>query len=162
RRGGEQLTAGQAHARIVAGTGASGRRRPSGDEPGRRLGRDIVGQHRPALAAVELDPAAGALGRPHAGGGDRARRAALRPAAGGPTSGRTVEWLGGASSTTAPRRERPPSITSSARGLVASRLMRPALASFSRWAWTVDGDVSPTAWPISRTVGGYPCWSTCV
>ena len=61
---------------------------------------------------------------------------------------------GRASSTTAARRERPPSMTSSARGLVASRRISPARSSFSRCAWTVDGDVSPTACPISRTVGG--------
>ena len=56
-----------------------------------------------------------------------------------------------------PRRRlrlRPPSITSSARGLVVSRRIRPAPSSRARCACTVEGDVRPTAWPISRTVGG--------
>ena len=53
-------------------------------------------------------------------------------------------------------------MTSSARGLVASRRIRPALSSFARCACTVDGEVSPTAVPISRTVGGYPWPSTWV
>src|SRR6185312_15021578 len=86
------------------------------------------------------------------------------PAATWPTSGSTVAPTGaaGTASTTGARRERPPSITSSARGLVASRRMSPRLSSFARCACTVDGEVRPTAWPISRTVGGYPLASTWV
>ena len=34
----------------------------------------------------------------------------------------------------------------------------PASSSRLRWKWTVEGDLRPTASPISRTEGGYP-WS---
>ena len=44
--------------------------------------------------------------------------------------------------------------TSSARGLEGSRLTTPRLSSFARWACTVEDECSPTALPISRTVGG--------
>ena len=50
--------------------------------------------------------------------------------------------------------------SSSALGLVGSRRSSPARSRFARWAWTVDGEARPTAPPISRTVGGYPCRST--
>ena len=49
-------------------------------------------------------------------------------------------------------RRRPTS--SSARGFVGSRRSSPARSRFARWACTVDGEASPTASPISRTVGG--------
>ena len=45
-------------------------------------------------------------------------------------------------------------IRSRARGFEGSRLSRPARSRFARWACTVDGEASPTASPISRTVGG--------
>ena len=44
-----------------------------------------------------------------------------------------------------------------ARPLQALFSMRPASSSFFRWKWTVEGDLSPTASPISRTEGAYPC-----
>ncbi len=44
--------------------------------------------------------------------------------------------------------------TSMARGLVGSRGGNPMRCSEARWLWTVDGEVSPTASPISRTLGG--------
>lgn len=34
--------------------------------------------------------------------------------------------------------------------------MAPAATSEERWEWTVEGDESPTASPISLTDGGYP------
>jgi hypothetical protein len=43
---------------------------------------------------------------------------------------------------------------SSARGFVGSRRSSPARSRFARCAWTVEGEASPTASPISRTVGG--------
>src|ERR1051325_8921200 len=49
--------------------------------------------------------------------------------------------------------------SSRARGFVGSRLISPARSRFARCAWTVDGEARPTASPISRTVGGYPCAS---
>ena len=44
--------------------------------------------------------------------------------------------------------------SSSARGFVGSRRRRPARSRLARCAWTVEGEASPTASPISRTVGG--------
>ena len=41
-----------------------------------------------------------------------------------------------------------------ARGFDGSRRRTPELSSLARWAWTVDGECSPRALPISRTVGG--------
>ena len=42
----------------------------------------------------------------------------------------------------------------SARGLAGSRRSSPSRSRLARCACTVDEDVSPTAVPISRTVGG--------
>ena len=44
--------------------------------------------------------------------------------------------------------------TSIARGLDGSRRRKPSRLRVLRWLWTVDGEVSPTASPISRTDGG--------
>ena len=44
--------------------------------------------------------------------------------------------------------------TSIARGLVGSRFSTPSFSRLARWACTVDDDVSPIAFPMSRTVGG--------
>ena len=49
-------------------------------------------------------------------------------------------------------RSRP--ISSRARGFVGSRFRSPARSRFARCAWTVEGEVRPTARPMSRTVGG--------
>ena len=43
-----------------------------------------------------------------------------------------------------------------ARGLAGSRRRKPIFSSDARWLCTVDGEVRPTASPISRTLGGYP------
>ena len=58
-------------------------------------------------------------------------------------------------------RPRAPSARGAARSPAASsgRADRPARSRFARCAWTVEGDARPTASPISRTVGGYPCAS---
>src|SRR4051795_8584935 len=48
------------------------------------------------------------------------------------------------------------SSSSIARGLDGSRRSRPTFSRLARWACTVDEDASPTALPMSRTVGGYP------
>ena len=45
-------------------------------------------------------------------------------------------------------------VSSSARGFVGSRRIRPTRSRFARCAWTVEGEASPTSSPISRTVGG--------
>ena len=47
-----------------------------------------------------------------------------------------------------------PTSSSIARGLVGSRRRRPTFSRFARCACTVDDEWSPTALPISRTVGG--------
>src|SRR5438105_5624227 len=47
-----------------------------------------------------------------------------------------------------------------ARGFVGSLRMYPLDCSASRWVWTVEGEASPTASAISRTLGGYPRAST--
>ena len=53
------------------------------------------------------------------------------------------------------RPERPRlSTSSSARGLVGSRRMKPSRSRLPRCAWTVEGDDSSSSLPISRTVGG--------
>ena len=44
--------------------------------------------------------------------------------------------------------------TSMARGFVGSRFRKPIRCSEARWLWTVEGEVRPTASPISRTLGG--------
>src|SRR4051794_14809475 len=49
-----------------------------------------------------------------------------------------------------------------ARGLVGSRGRYPRRCSVSRWLCTVEGDVRPTASPISRTDGGKPRTCCCV
>ena len=49
-----------------------------------------------------------------------------------------------------------PTRSSIARGLVGSRRSSPTFSRFARWAWTVEDEWSPTAFPISLTVGGYP------
>src|SRR4051794_6349701 len=41
-------------------------------------------------------------------------------------------------------------------GFVGSRRRNPSFDNVLRWGGTVDGDVSPTASPISRTDGGSP------
>ena len=41
-----------------------------------------------------------------------------------------------------------------ARGLVGSRRSNPLRCNDARWLWTVEGEVRPTASPISRTDGG--------
>ena len=41
-----------------------------------------------------------------------------------------------------------------ARGLVGSLWSNPILSRLASWACTEEDDVSPTASPISRTVGG--------
>src|SRR5439155_20919953 len=46
--------------------------------------------------------------------------------------------------------------SSIALGLVGSRWRSPRFSRFDSWAWTLELEVSPTASPISRTVGGYP------
>jgi hypothetical protein len=46
------------------------------------------------------------------------------------------------------------SSSSIARGLVGSRRRSPSFSRFARCACTVDDDASPTAFPMSRTVGG--------
>src|SRR5688572_1860795 len=45
----------------------------------------------------------------------------------------------------------------SARERVACFWSLPASSSFVRWWWTAEVEASPTAWAISRTLGGYPC-----
>ena len=44
-----------------------------------------------------------------------------------------------------------------ARPLPAPLVSTPSSSMCFRWKCTVDGDFSPTASPISRTEGGYPC-----
>ena len=46
------------------------------------------------------------------------------------------------------------SSSSIARGFVGSRRSSPTFSRFARWAWTVEDEASPTALPMSRTVGG--------
>ena len=41
-----------------------------------------------------------------------------------------------------------------ARVFPLSLVIRPAASSPFRWKWTVEGDLSPTCSPISRTDGG--------
>ena len=41
-----------------------------------------------------------------------------------------------------------------ARGFVGSFFRSPARSRLASWAWTDEDEVSPTASPISRTVGG--------
>ena len=59
-----------------------------------------------------------------------------------------------ARSSAAPRAPARAPTSSSARGFVGSRLRSPARSRFARCACTVEGEASPTASPISRTVGG--------
>ena len=49
---------------------------------------------------------------------------------------------------------------STARGRLGSRRSSPRFSSTLSWWATEDGDFSPAAWPISRTLGGYPRRST--
>src|SRR5689334_11500597 len=49
-----------------------------------------------------------------------------------------------------------PIISSIARGLAGLRRNSPDFCRLARCACTVEEDASPTALPISRTVGGYP------
>src|SRR5687767_414054 len=49
----------------------------------------------------------------------------------------------------------------SARERVACFWSLPASSSFVRWWWTAEVEASPTAWAISRTLGGYPCSAEC-
>src|ERR1700712_4847136 len=44
-----------------------------------------------------------------------------------------------------------------ARGFVGSRRSSPSFSRLARCACTVDDEARPTALPMSRTVGGYPC-----
>ena len=46
------------------------------------------------------------------------------------------------------------SSSSMARGFDGSRRSRPTFSRFARCAWTVDDEARPTAFPMSRTVGG--------
>ena len=46
------------------------------------------------------------------------------------------------------------SSSSIARGFDGSRRSSPIFSRFARWACTVDDEASPTALPMSRTVGG--------
>ena len=71
------------------------------------------------------------------------------PAATSPTTG---TWRTGRRSTGAP--ESGSKRTSMARGFVGLRRMNPRRWSVFRWLCTVEGEVSPTAVPISRTEGG--------
>ena len=72
------------------------------------------------------------------------------PAATLPTTGIWLAW-GSVSSATGrgdtPGREM-------ARVLPSALTMTPASSSPLRWKWTVEGDLRPTAAPISRTEGG--------
>ena len=72
------------------------------------------------------------------------------PAATWPTSGSPL----GRTTDLTPSTAR--SSSSIARGLDGSRRSRPSFSRLARWACTVDDDASPTALPMSRTVGGYP------
>src|SRR3954453_3836905 len=84
------------------------------------------------------------------------------PAATAPTSGRPVgrtsdRTLSTASSTVLATAVDALSSSSSARGLDGSRRSRPSFSRLARCACTVDDEARPTALPMSRTVGGYPC-----
>ena len=70
------------------------------------------------------------------------------PAATWPTTGRP---LGDTTSLTAPTAL---SSNSIARGFDGSRRSRPTFSRLARCACTVDDEASPTALPMSRTVGG--------
>ncbi len=48
----------------------------------------------------------------------------------------------------------PVSTTSMALGLEGSRRRWPSFTSADRWLWTVEGELRPSAAPISRTDGG--------
>ena len=48
------------------------------------------------------------------------------------------------------------SVRAMARPFPAPLAMTPASSRCLRWKWTVEGDLRPTASPISRTEGGYP------
>src|SRR3954466_13118973 len=72
------------------------------------------------------------------------------PAATEPTSGRP------AGETTDLTASAARSSSSMARGLEGSRRSRPTFSRLARWACTVEEEASPTALPMSRTVGGYP------
>src|SRR5205823_6902176 len=72
------------------------------------------------------------------------------PAATWPTSGRPLGRTTLLTPSTAL------SSISIARGLDGSRRSSPTFSRLARWAWTVEDDASPTALPMSRTVGGYP------
>src|SRR3954453_20318189 len=84
------------------------------------------------------------------------------PAATAPTSGRPVgrtsdRTLPTASSTVLATAVDALSSSSSARGLDGARRSRPSFSRLARCACTVEEEASPTALPVSRTVGGYPC-----
>ena len=49
-----------------------------------------------------------------------------------------------------------PSVMVMARVFPSAWLMSPASRRPFRWKCTVEGDLSPTCWAISRTEGGYP------
>jgi hypothetical protein len=67
------------------------------------------------------------------------------PAATCPTTGRPAGFIDWRALSTS---------TSIARGLVGSRRSSPSRSRLPRCACTVDEDVSPIAFPMSRTVGG--------
>ena len=70
------------------------------------------------------------------------------PAATWPTSGRPVGRTTDFTASAAL------SSSSIARGLEGSRRRSPDFSRFARWACTVEDEASPTAFPMSRTVGG--------
>ena len=74
------------------------------------------------------------------------------PAATEPSSGRlSARTIPRTLSTAVPTAR---SSSSIARGFDGSRRSRPIFSRFARWACTVEEDASPTALPMSRTVGG--------
>ena len=74
------------------------------------------------------------------------------PAATWPTSGRPPWPTTDFTASTTPVVAR--SSISIARGFDGSRRSSPAFSRFARCACTVEEDASPTAFPMSRTVGG--------
>ena len=70
------------------------------------------------------------------------------PAATLPTTGTRSAWPSSSSAT-----GRAP-LTVMARVLPSALVMMPFSSMPFRWKWTVEGDLSPTCSPISRTDGG--------
>src|SRR3954462_296916 len=79
------------------------------------------------------------------------------PAATWPTSGSPFgETTDFTASTTPPAAPAALSSISIARGFEGTRRSRPTFSRLDRCACTVEDEASPTALPMSRTVGGYP------